>query len=340
MKLSKALTTVTPLSKTIAIILFIALPILTFLVGMKYQFFLTQNETAKENGITVPYASTSPFPDLSQKSNCTSDTDCKSGYACQAMQEQLSACAMRINLNGVAVNTTPSCTPTHRIISGICKLQKNGICSTDNDCLSGLICHTVQQENTTMHRCEPPVLGTCSGVSDTSCPVGYQCSEGCGSPIVPINQKISIPWYCYANEIAHKPRACPICLSSNTQISTPYGSRNVKDIGVGMIVWTMDRNGKKIAVPVVKIGNTKVPPLHQMVHLVLSDGRSLDVSPGHPTINGNSVSQLILHKVYDGSVIKAIQYIPYTDTKTYDILPGGETGFYWANNILVGSTLK
>jgi hypothetical protein len=37
MKLSKQYTTVTPLSKTIALILFIALPFIGFFLGMKYQ---------------------------------------------------------------------------------------------------------------------------------------------------------------------------------------------------------------------------------------------------------------------------------------------------------------
>lgn len=37
MKFHKSLTTVTPLSKTIALILFIALPFLGFVLGMQYQ---------------------------------------------------------------------------------------------------------------------------------------------------------------------------------------------------------------------------------------------------------------------------------------------------------------
>lgn len=44
MQLPKHLTTVTTLSKTLALILFIALPILSFLWGMKYQHDMTTNE--------------------------------------------------------------------------------------------------------------------------------------------------------------------------------------------------------------------------------------------------------------------------------------------------------
>jgi len=44
MKLPKELTTVTPLSKTVALIMFISLPIITFLFGMQYQMMLTEQK--------------------------------------------------------------------------------------------------------------------------------------------------------------------------------------------------------------------------------------------------------------------------------------------------------
>jgi hypothetical protein len=31
--------------------------------------------------------------------------------------------------------------------------------------------------------------------------------------------------------------------------------------------------------------------------------------------------------------------LPYAGTTTYDLRPSGDTGFYWANGILIGSTL-
>ena len=39
-----------------------------------------------------------------------------------------------------------------------------------------------------------------------------------------------------------------------------------------------------------------------------------------------------------GRVIK-VERLGYTGTDTYDLLPSGNTGFYWANGILIGSTL-
>jgi len=32
--------------------------------------------------------------------------------------------------------------------------------------------------------------------------------------------------------------------------------------------------------------------------------------------------------------------VRYQETATFDILPSSSTGFYWANGILLGSTLK
>ena len=42
----------------------------------------------------------------------------------------------------------------------------------------------------------------------------------------------------------------------------------------------------------------------------------------------------------DGARVTLIERQPYAGTRTYDLLPSGDTGFYWANGILVGSSLK
>ena len=53
MALSKTFTTVTPLSKTVALLVFILLPIIAFLFGMSYQRMLDGNQ----NIISVPFIS-------------------------------------------------------------------------------------------------------------------------------------------------------------------------------------------------------------------------------------------------------------------------------------------
>ncbi len=107
-----------------------------------------------------------------------------------------------------------------------------------------------------------------------------------------------------------------------------------------MLVWTIDIAGKRVASPVTMVGKTIVPSNHQVVHLVMNDGRELWVSPDHPTIDGRRIGQLHLNDPLDGGSIKSIDRVAYFNSATFDLLPAGATGFYWANGILIASTLK
>jgi len=80
--------------------------------------------------------------------------------------------------------------------------------------------------------------------------------------------------------------------------------------------------------------------MHVMVHLILKDGRELYASPGHPTTDGRTLGQLKVGDSLDGSVVMVAQLVPYNQSYTYDLLPAGDTGFYWADGILIASTLK
>ena len=134
--------------------------------------------------------------------------------------------------------------------------------------------------------------------------------------------------------------ACPKCLAENTRIDTPQGPVPVQNMRAGMAVWTVNTDGQRIAGIVEKTSQVAVLPTHQLIHLILDDGRELFVSPGHPAANRYSVEKLVLGDFYDGSRIISMDRVSYNGTATYDILPSGETGFYWANNILLGSTLR
>ena len=107
-----------------------------------------------------------------------------------------------------------------------------------------------------------------------------------------------------------------------------------------MLVVTSDRLGYRQPAIILKIGKARVPPTHKMVHLVLDDGRELFASQGHPTADGRIFGDVKSGDVIGNSYVKSIELVPYGDGYTYDILPSGDTGFYWANKILVGSTLK
>jgi len=137
---------------------------------------------------------------------------------------------------------------------------------------------------------------------------------------------------------ASGPPPCPICLAASTLIATPGGAVRVVDIKPGMVVWTADRNGNRVAATVLEVGSTQVPAGHLMVHLVLADGRELLVSPGHKTADGRALGSLAAGDQLDGSTIKLWELVPYSGDRTYDLLPAGGTGTYWANGVLLSST--
>lgn len=132
---------------------------------------------------------------------------------------------------------------------------------------------------------------------------------------------------------------CPICLARTSLIGTPHGDVRVTEIELGMLVWTADANGTRIAAPVVQVGSVPVPSTHVMVHLRLADGRELLASPGHRTADGRPLGSLVLGEALDGSTITLWELVPYAGGRTYDLLPAGPTGTYWADGIQVSSTL-
>ena len=139
---------------------------------------------------------------------------------------------------------------------------------------------------------------------------------------------------------ASGPPNCPICLAASTLIATPAGDVRVVDIEPGMLVWTAAPDGKRVAVPVREVGSTPVPPGHLMVHLKLTDGRELLASPGHRTGDGRALGALAFGDQLDGSTLTLWELIPYAGDRTYDLLPNGPSGAYWANGILLSSTLS
>lgn len=135
------------------------------------------------------------------------------------------------------------------------------------------------------------------------------------------------------------PLQCPICLARATAIATPSGERAVEDLRVGDIVWTLGADGARLAAPLVAIGRTPVAATHQVVRLRLADGRGVLVSPGHPTADGQVVGALRAGDRVDGSVVVSAERVAYGGGFTFDIRPAGATGAYWADGVLLGSTL-
>lgn len=132
----------------------------------------------------------------------------------------------------------------------------------------------------------------------------------------------------------------PPCLPPNTKIATPSGPRIIKNIRKNDIVWTMDAKGEKRKTHVKEVVKRKVSENHKILWLVLDDGRQLHSSPGHPDATGRDLATLKKGDCLDNSQIINIKSFAYDNAFTYDILPEGTTGAYWANGILIGSTLK
>ena len=133
---------------------------------------------------------------------------------------------------------------------------------------------------------------------------------------------------------------CPKCLASGTRIDTPTGQVPVEELKPGMMVWTVDALKRKVSMPIIAVTRLAVPLGHAMIHLRLNDGRELQVSPGHPTARGGNVAELKSGAEYDHGVIAAVNLEKYEGMETFDLLPAGATGFYWANGILLASTLR
>jgi hypothetical protein len=142
------------------------------------------------------------------------------------------------------------------------------------------------------------------------------------------------------NRVQAGPPQCPICLAVDTRIATPDGERAVQDLRIGDVVWTLDATGGRTAAPLIEIGSTPVPAAHQVVRLALDDGRVVFVSPGHPTTDGRNVGDLAAGDSFDGARVANAVRVAYGGGATYDILPAGATGAYWANGVLLGSTLR
>jgi Hint domain-containing protein len=136
------------------------------------------------------------------------------------------------------------------------------------------------------------------------------------------------------------PRSCPICLGAETRIATPQGLVRVSELRRGDQIWTRGRDGSRQAAMVLKTTRRSFPHSFPLVRLVLEDGRRLTVSARHPTADGRQVGGLARGSLLDGSRVKTLTTVSEPAGATYDLLPSGPTGTYWADDVLLRSTLS
>ncbi len=128
-----------------------------------------------------------------------------------------------------------------------------------------------------------------------------------------------------------------ICASPDTPVATPEGERPIASLRDGDLVFSMDQ-GVLRAVPIARTTRTAVRR-HAVVRVVLTTGRVLEISPGHPTADARTFADLEPGGTLDGTPIVSVETIPYGHDFTYDILPASDTGTYVAGGVLIGSTL-
>ncbi|MBM2831218.1 MAG: Hint 2 protein [Dehalococcoidia bacterium] len=131
----------------------------------------------------------------------------------------------------------------------------------------------------------------------------------------------------------------PICLARGTLIDTPDGPVPVEQLRQGMAVWTVNEMGERTAAVVARTVATPVPPSFQVVRVRLNDSRTVTASWGHPTAEGRALGDYHAGDTLDGALVAAVEQVTYEGGATYDLLPSGMTGLYWANGILLKSTL-
>jgi hypothetical protein len=131
----------------------------------------------------------------------------------------------------------------------------------------------------------------------------------------------------------------PICLTKGTLIDTPSGPVPVEQLHRGMAIWTVDNSGNRIVAGVVETTTTPVPPLFHVMRVELNDGRNVTAAWRHPTAEGRALGEYHVGDTLDGALVILVQHVIYNGGATYDLLPAGSTGLYWANGILLKSTL-
>jgi hypothetical protein len=129
------------------------------------------------------------------------------------------------------------------------------------------------------------------------------------------------------------------CLPADAAVATPLGPVAVSKLRIGDLVWTATTNGVRVAEPLLAVESIPLTGDHAIALVTLDDGRTLRASSSHPLVDGTLVGGLVIGARVDGARVTAIETLRYRGA-TWDLLPAGETGTYWADSVRLGSTLR
>jgi hypothetical protein len=152
--------------------------------------------------------------------------------------------------------------------------------------------------------------------------------------------KIDVMGHVYDVHQSSAMGACPICLAAGAVISTPSGPIPVSKIAVGMHVWSAAADGRLVDAVVLETTSRLAAPGSELIHVVLADGRQVTASPPHEIADGRPLGSLRVGDEIQGVAIKQLDAVDDSFGFTYDLLPSGATGEYWADGILMRTTLN
>jgi intein/homing endonuclease len=142
------------------------------------------------------------------------------------------------------------------------------------------------------------------------------------------------------------------CLPNTARILTSQGEEKIDNLQIGDSVYTFNNIDGKILAPIIQVIKTPVQKEYIMIKITLEEGRSVQASSKHPipierkyaNSSVNQFEELLFSDIkkgdhIDNSKVVSIEFVKYNGEFTYDILPAGESGYYWADEVLIGSTL-
>ena len=168
---------------------------------------------------------------------------------------------------------------------------------------------------------------------------GYVCVQNCGPPVARAGDPPPGHSWLSRDDADRRQRfGCPICLPADARVATPEGEVAISRLHRGDGIFTLGTDGRRIRARVLHASHTPVATGHRLIYVTLADGRRLRASPGHPAADHRPLGDLEVGDVIDGSTVTGTELLTFDGDATFDVLPGGPTGTYWVDGVLLESS--